>query len=134
MGVRVEFHADGRVSAHDPSNVRQKVAFAIIIAKRAHRSVHRKGNQIVRRAIGKLLEYLVAQRLINLFRDRSGRKREGIGSLNDLPPLLALAFPQHEEWGRHFRQRLRMTPRAVTTCPLKRSQEHTSAPKSLRRT
>src|SRR3546814_5783448 len=34
--------------------------------------------------------------------------------------LFRSAFPQHEELGRHFRQRLRMLTRAVKKCPLKR--------------
>ena len=75
--MQIELGADRHRRADDGADPAEDVAFAIVIALGGHRAVQREDDHVDRHRPAKVVEQLVAQRLIGRPHDAPARLGEG---------------------------------------------------------
>ena len=100
VAMQIELGADRHRRADDGADPAEDVAFAIVIALGGHRAVQREDDHVDRHRPEKVVEQLVAQRLVGRPHDAPARLGEGAQALDHRPAARLRPAPPDEELGR----------------------------------
>ena len=111
MAMRVEFGGDQHIRPDQGPNLRQQVAFGIVIALGNHRAMQAEHYGIDRHRRPQLVEDLVAQHLIGAALDETGGLRPAGSTFDDGKAFRARPAPQDRHDRGAERRRFRMLAR-----------------------
>ena len=120
MAVRVERGGHDHRGADNFADTGQQIAFAILDTARHHRAMQAKHHALHRQCCAKLVEDLIAQRLVDILAQIAPGFSPGGGALDQRESLTPRPRPQHRDHRRTQRRRFGMRTGACIERGLKR--------------